>query len=252
MTISLPNLDFATSEAELLKHNPITDRLQNTGNEVHRWLGLALADVWWEFDRMLSKVPTIASIESGNVTLEQYKLYLLDMRQQVSQGGRWITRAASSMKNSHIELRNALIRHAAEEHTDFLMLEKNYLEIGGKAEDMADGGMNVGSQALSAFILHEASKPNPVGIFGATFLIEGLGVKKVFSWSEKIKASLNLSADAVSFLHYHGIADDTHYDNLIKVLTSSYVTAETAVEIRRIAKVVGALYVMQLRELGNY
>ena len=252
MTVSLPEIVLSASKTEVLAQSPLTDRLQSTGNEVHAWLGLALAEVWWEFDQRLSKVPTIAAIENGSVSLQQYKLYLLDMRQQVSQGARWITRAASSMKNSHVELRNALVKHAAEEHTDFMMLEKNFIEIGGDADEIAAGTMNAGSQALSAFILHEASKQNPVGVFGATFLIEGLGAKKVFPWSEKIKAALNLKPEAVTFLHYHGIADETHYDNLVKVLTSPFVTAEAAIEIRRIAKVVGLLYALQLQELGNY
>ena len=41
---------------------------------------------------------------------------------------------------------------------------------------------NIGSEALSAWMFHEASKPNPFGLLGAMFIIEGLGSIKAQEW----------------------------------------------------------------------
>ncbi|MCY4045186.1 MAG: hypothetical protein OXE99_08900 [Cellvibrionales bacterium] len=248
--MNLPELTYALPLDELLEQSPLGHRLEDAG-EVPQWLGRAFADVWHGFHQTLTATPIVKAIESQTIDLTQYHAYLRNMREQVSQGGRWITRAASSMENSYVLLRNALIKHAAEEHQDFLMLEKDYVRTGGDEALLNSGQMNIGSQALSAFIFHEASKPNPVGIFGATFIIEGLGSHKAAFWSDCIQKSLGLNKEQTSFLYYHGEADEDHYENLIKILTSPFMTEANAIEARRIAKIVGRLYALQLEELDN-
>lgn len=247
----LPELTFSLPLDELLEQSPLQNRLESSTNPSSVWLGRAFAEIWYEFNRQLSNTPIVKAIEEKTVTVEQYQSYLRNMRQQVSQGGRWITRAASSMENSHVLLRNALIKHAAEEHQDFRMLEQDYLSVGGDEASLYNRPMNIGSQALSAFIMHEASKPNPVGIFGATFIIEGLGSHKAAKWSQCLQDALNLNRDNVKFLYYHGVADVDHYDNLLKVLNSEFMTEQVVIEARRIAKIVGRLYALQLEELDN-
>ncbi|WP_164503522.1 iron-containing redox enzyme family protein [Pleionea sediminis] len=253
MTIQtqLPELNLTQPLDMLFEFSPLQNRLESAENPASRWLGQALAQVWYDFSNHLSKVPVVRAFEDRKVTRDQYMSYLRNMRQQVSQGGRWITRAASSMENSHVELRNALIRHAAEEHTDFAMLERDFVSMGGELEDIQATSMNIGSEALSAFIMNEATKANNVGIFGATFMIEGLGTNKASLWAEGIKEALNVGNESVSFLYYHGQADADHYENLINVLKSPYFTPDAAVQARRIAKVVGRLYALQLEELDN-
>ena len=252
MSSTLPKLEFSQPLELLFEHSPLKNSLENAENSAARWLGQVLAQVWYDFNEKLKSVDIVRAFEEQTVSNEQYLAYLRNMRQQVSQGARWITRAASSMDNAHVPLRNALISHAKEEHQDFHMLEKDYVQCGGKIDDILTAPMNIGSQALSCFIMSEASRDNPVGIFGATFIIEGLGFNKASLWAEGIKASLNCPTEHVSFLHYHGVNDPDHYDNLIKVLTSPFITPESAQEARRIAKIVGRLYTLQLEELDNY
>ena len=250
--MQLPEFTKSLSTEVLYEQSPLNNRLAACENPASRWLGEALAQVWYEFNQQLLATDIIAAIEGGTVNKAQYLAYLRNMRQQVSQGARWLTRAASSMENSHVLLRNALISHAKAEHQDFLMLEKDYVYMGGALEDIQTQPMNIGSEALSTFIMSEASKSNPVGIFGATFIVEGLGSHKASLWSSKIQNALDVDQDAVSFLYYHGLADEDHYDNLVKVLSSPFITPQVAIEARRIAKIVGRLYALQLAELDNY
>ncbi|HHM04499.1 MAG TPA: 3-oxoacyl-ACP synthase [Gammaproteobacteria bacterium] len=225
--------------------------MAHTDLPVAEWLGLALAEVWCQFEPRLAATPIVKKFEDGSVTLDDYKLYLLNMRQQVKDGARWITRAASSMNDRHLPLRDALIRHAAQEHRDFALLEQNYVAVGGALDDIRCYPQNIGSEALSSYIMHQGSQPNPVHVFGATFIIEGLGATKAGPWARALMDTLGLSQEQVSFLHYHGENDDSHYDNLVKVLASPFVSAEMAPRLVRTAKVVGRLYVLQLEELGN-
>ena len=252
MTTALPELNFTQELDLLLEQSPLKDNLEKVDNPASVWLGRALAQVWLDFEKQLVATPIINAIESETVTKEQYQAYLRNMRQQVSQGGRWLSQTAASMRNSHAELRSALIRHAAEEHLDFKMLENDFIRVGGREQDMMNTPMNIGSQALSAFVLHEASQPNPVSIFGVVFIVEGLGSHKAAPWSRHIQKALGVSEKEVKFLHYHGVADEDHYKKLISILSSDFITPDTAVEIRRVAKVTGRLYALQLEELDNH
>ena len=84
------------------------------GSEVQRWLSEELAFVWSEFEDRLSAVPVLQRLEDATITIEDYRALLLNIRQQVVEGGRWIALAASSMSLPLFPVRSLLIRHAAE------------------------------------------------------------------------------------------------------------------------------------------
>ena len=96
----------------------------------------------------LDEVPIVRRIETGTATVEDYQRLLLHLRQQVVEGGRWISRAASNFSVELFDLRSAAIRHAAEEHRDFLLLERDYVAVGGSLDEIRGGRKNVGSEAL--------------------------------------------------------------------------------------------------------
>ena len=56
-----------------------------------------LARVWIDFETRLHQVPIVAKLETGRFSRDDYKLLLLNLRQQVVEGARWIARAASQM-----------------------------------------------------------------------------------------------------------------------------------------------------------
>ena len=90
-----------------------------------------LAAVWVELEERLDRVPVLSRLAAGTVTLHDYQRLLFNLRQQVVDGSPWISRAASNFDIDHFELRTAAIRHAEEEHRDYLMLERDYVGIGG-------------------------------------------------------------------------------------------------------------------------
>ena len=159
-------------------------------------------------------------------------------------------RAASSFSLKHFGLRSAAIHHAGEEHRDFMMLERDYAACGGAVEDIRDGEKNIGSEALSAYMFHTASRPDPVGMLGAMFVIEGLGTGKAAAWAARFQEVLGLRDDQVSFLRYHGVADDGHYAMLRELLSSVEGDGESDAIVKT-AKVVARLYRLQLEELDN-
>ncbi|KAF2417734.1 iron-containing redox enzyme family protein [Microbacterium sp. B35-30] len=210
-----------------------------------------LADVWVELEERLDAVPLLARLAEGAVTVDDYRRLLFNLRQQVVDGSPWISRAAASFDIDHFELRSAAIRHAEEEHRDYLMIERDYVAIGGSLDELRAGRKNVGSEALSGYMFHYAARPNPVGLLGAMFIIEGLGAKRAAGWAARFQEVLGLADNQVHFMRYHHDADAEHTGNLEAILTSGAIDDRAADEIVRCAQVVARLYALQLEELDR-
>ena len=209
-----------------------------------------LSVVWAGFEGRLDTTPLIRKLDRGQLPLESYLAFLRDLRQQVKDGALWMSRAASSIGEEHLELRSKLMRHAVTEHRDFRLLEADYVKAGGRLEDIREARKNVGSEALSAFMLHEASKPDPFGLLGAMFIIEGLGSIKAQEWGRRLKETLDLPDEAVRFLLYHGENDAEHmkeFEDMLRLVLPDEAVAERIV---RIAEVVARLYALQIEEIA--
>ncbi|MES2588081.1 MAG: beta-ketoacyl-ACP synthase III [Bacteroidota bacterium] len=220
--------------------------------ETSEWLVRQLTQVWIEFESQLYKVPIVKKIHDGKLSLDDYKLLLKDLRQQVIDGSQWISRAASNIDIDLFELRSAFIKHTAAEHKDYQILEKNYVNLGEDINTILTGEKNIGSLALSSFMFQQASKSNPIDLLGSMFIIEGIGKRLSADWGELMKEQLNLNANQVSFFTYHGEADENHFKNLEQALNHPRLDFELAKRIVKTAKTTAKLYKMQLEELGNY
>ena len=185
------------------------------------------------------------------MTIDDYRRLLFNLRQQVVDGSPWIARAASNFDIQHFELRSAAIRHAEEEHRDYLMIERDYVAVGGSLDELRRGRKNLGSEALSGYMFHYADQPNPVGLLGAMFIIEGLGARRAAEWALRFQEVLGLADNQVHFMRYHQDADAEHTGNLEAILNSGMIDDDAADRIVRCAQVVARLYALQLEELDR-
>lgn len=205
-----------------------------------------LALVWGDFEARLEKTPLLRRLARKALTLEDYQALLVNLRQQVADGALWMSRAASNIHETHLELRSTLMRHAVTEHRDFRLLEADYVATGGELAAIRGAEKNVGSEALSAWMFHEASKPNPFGLLGAMFIIEGLGSIKAAGWGRAVADQLSLPDEAVRFLLYHGENDAEHmaeFEAMLRLVPSDPVTESRIV---RCAEVTARLYALQI------
>ncbi|HYH94697.1 3-oxoacyl-[acyl-carrier-protein] synthase III C-terminal domain-containing protein [Hyalangium sp.] len=225
--------------------------LAASGDPIREKLVRELTHVWVDFEAKLQRVPVIEKLTRGVFTVEDYQQLLINLRQQVVEGSRWIARAASSITAEHLALRSSFIRHARDEHRDYEMLERHYVSVGGRQEDIARAPKNIGSEALSAWMFHRAGQENPFDLLGAMFIIEGLGNRVARRWGLAIRDQLGLNDEQVRFFLYHGDNDGTHMERLEAALGSGILTPELAARVAKTAKVTARLYLLQLEELGN-
>jgi len=221
------------------------------GADLQSSLMRRLAQVWVDFETRLDRAPIVDKLNRGKLRIEDYRSLLLNLRQQVMEGARWIARAASNITVEHFPLRSMFIGHAGEESHDYQMIERDFLTVGGALDEIQSAEKNIGSEALSAWMFHRASQENPFDLLGAMFIIEGLGARMARRWGLKIREQLGLDEKQVSFLLYHGANDDNHLSKLEAAIGSGMLTEEMARRIVKTAKVTARLYALQLEELGN-
>jgi hypothetical protein len=209
-----------------------------------------LAVVFADFEQRLEATPLIRKLTRGRFELADYHAFLINLRQQVKDGALWMSRAASNIGEAHLELRSTLMKHAVTEHRDFRLLEKDFTASGGELQDILSAKKNVGSEALSAWMFHEASKPDPFGLLGAMWIIEGLGSIKAKPWGLKVKERLGLPDDALRFLLYHGDNDVEHMEEFREMLAMVLPDEATAERIVTMAKVTARLYALQIEEIA--
>lgn len=213
---------------------------------------LGLINVWSNFSASLDTVPLIDKLQRGKFRMDDYHQLLINHRQQVIEGSRWIARAASSVTSEYAEQRSVFLKHAVTEHRDYKMLENNFTAVGGKLETILHADKNIGTEALHAFMVQRATEPNPFELLGAMFIIEGLGQKKAGSWGKLIQQQLCLEDNQVSFLMYHSANDEQHIAQFEEILNSGILDiAGLDKKIVKTAKIVARLYRLQLEELGN-
>jgi 3-oxoacyl-[acyl-carrier-protein] synthase-3 len=157
----------------------------------------------------------------------------------VIDGSRWIARAASSITPEYFPIRAAFIAHTSDEHRDFEMLERDFAAAGGNLDEIRAGRKNIGSEALSSYVLQRASQENPFDLIGAMFIVEGLGQRVARQWGERIQEQLGLPGDAVSFFLYHSESDVKHFQRLDQAIAAGILTDKLVADhqgTRRLAR----------------
>jgi 3-oxoacyl-[acyl-carrier-protein] synthase-3 len=210
-----------------------------------------LLRVWFDFERRLARIALLQRLDAGTFTREDYLALLLNLRQQVVEGSRWISRCASSFDRDHADVRSAVIGHAHDEHRDYEQLEADFVAAGGDAALIRARPRNAGSEALHGYLMHRAGEANPAGLLGAMWIVEGLGEKMAREWATRIQDLTGLGADCTRFLRYHAANDGTHMDKLYALLERLCRSQTIADDMVMTATVVGRLYALQIEEIDG-
>jgi 3-oxoacyl-[acyl-carrier-protein] synthase-3 len=99
--------------------------------------------------------------------------------------------------------------------------------------------------------MYKAGEPNPVGLLGAMWIIEGLGEKMASSWADRIEELTGHGRECTRFARYHAANDDSHMDRLYGLIDRICTSQQAADEVVRTAKIVARLYAMQLEAIDR-
>ena len=204
-----------------------------------------LMQIWHDYRSAVFRTDLARAILDGSLPRDAYLAWMESWIPQVREGSLWMRRAVSSMGPELRPLAQLVTTHAGEEQLDWQMLYQDYRAAGGTRP--LDGlALNPGGAALNAFMHAYASRPDPIGLLGGIYIIEGTGQRIVPTLLPRLKAALGLSSSALRFIAYHGENDQAH---MLRWLEGVKLAAEhvpdAAREIVRTADSVAALYLQQ-------
>lgn len=208
-----------------------------------------LASLWQDYRSQVWRTPVIHQLVEGRFSKDAYRNWTAQWIPQVREGTKWMREAAQSLDGPYAALAGIIQTHATDEQNDFNILYQDYLAAGGTLA-LNDLVRNPGGQALNAYLHGLAQTPNPVGLLGAIYIIEGTGQRIVPALLPLLRRQVDLPPQAFRFLEYHGANDEHHLTRWLSavemVLT---IDPSVAAKIFATAKRTAQLYIMQFEHI---
>ncbi|HEY1141585.1 MAG TPA: hypothetical protein VGE88_15475, partial [Lysobacter sp.] len=173
-----------------------------------------LATIWHDYRSRAWRTPVIRALRERRFTASDYVHWAENWIPQVREGSLWMREGAASVRAPYEALAALIETHAGDEQNDYEILYSDYRKAGGMRE-LDALRRNPGGEALNSYLHALAAMPNPLGLLGAIYIIEGTGQRIIPALLPLMKASLMqgkdaLPADAFRFLDYHGANDEHH------------------------------------------
>lgn len=211
-----------------------------------------LASIWQDYRSNVWRTPLLRHIRTRELQSGDYVRWMSHWIPQVREGSLWMREGAASLTGDYATLASLIDLHAGEEQNDFKILHSDYLKAGGTETDISKLRRNPGGEALNAYLHGLAATPNPIGLLGAIYIIEGTGQRIVPSLLPLLRAALPLPPDAFRFLEYHGANDEHHLERwLIAVQMALDLDTEGTAQqaILQTARHTAAMYLMQFQHV---
>jgi 3-oxoacyl-[acyl-carrier-protein] synthase-3 len=211
-----------------------------------------LASIWQDYRSNVWRTPLLQRMRTRRLQITDYLRWMSHWIPQVREGSLWMREGAASLTGDYATLASLIDLHAGEEQNDFKILHSDYLKAGGTETDINRLRRNPGGEALNAYLHSLAATPNPIGLLGAIYIIEGTGQRIVPSLLPLLRQSLPLPPDAFRFLEYHGANDENHLERwLLAVQMALELDSEGTAQqaILQTARNTAAMYLMQFQHV---
>ena len=217
-----------------------------------------LAAIWHHYRSRVWRTPAIRKLRDRRFTAADYVQWAAHWIPQVREGSKWMREGAASVRAPYEALAELIETHAGDEQDDYGILYADYRKAGGR-EDLDALRRNPGGQALDAYLHALAATPDPLGLLGAIYVIEGTGQRIIPALLPLMKASLMqgadaLPADAFRFLEYHGANDEHHllrWLRAVEIVLEHDADGAGARAIVDTARRTAEMYLMQFEHLAT-
>jgi 3-oxoacyl-[acyl-carrier-protein] synthase-3 len=209
-----------------------------------------LAGVWHDYQSQLRRTPMFRRITTSRFTRDDYVGWMSAWIPQVRAGSHWMRKARENLREPFLGLSRLIGEHARDEQDDYQILFDDYRAAGGTHTNLEALQRNPGGEALNAFMFSSADQPNPIGLLGAIYIIEGTGQQVIPQLLPSLRRQLDLPERAFRFLRYHGENDQAHLARWLEAVEIVLAADPTPASARRIvetARATADLYLLQFR-----
>ncbi len=212
-----------------------------------------LAVIWHEYRSDVWRSPSVRRLRQGQWTRQDYLGWMEHWIPQVREGSHWMREGAAALTAPFEALATLIQTHAGEEQNDFRILFEDYRRSGGAVADIGQLRRNPGGEALNSYLHALAARPNPLGLLGAIYIIEGTGQRIIPALLPLMKTHLkDVPRDAFRFLEYHGENDENHLARWLAAVEMVLAVDDKGTHARAIiatARRTAQLYLMQFEHL---
>ncbi|MBB1088027.1 iron-containing redox enzyme family protein [Lysobacter sp. SG-8] len=211
-----------------------------------------LATLWHDYRSRAWRTPVIRALREGRFDTADYRAWMQHWIPQVREGSKWMREGAASVRAPYEALATLIETHAGDEQDDYMILFEDYRRAGGEVADIDALRRNPGGEALNSYLHALAATPNPLGLLGAIYMIEGTGQRIIPALLPLMKSTLDLPAEAFRFLEYHGENDAHHlarWLRAVEIVLAHDTDGQGARAIIDTARRTAALYLMQFEHI---
>jgi hypothetical protein len=196
----------------------------------------------------LFSVPVIREALAGQVSLEGYRAFLGQAYHHVRHTVPLMMACGARLPPRLEWLRGAVCEYIDEEYGHERWILDDIAACGGDPEAVSRSRPSLSIELMVAYLYDLIARGNPVGLFGMVKVLEGTSIALATQAAGTIRETLQLPAEAFSYLSSHGALDQGHmatYRQLMNQLDDE----DDRQAVVHAAKVVYQLYAEMFRGL---
>jgi pyrroloquinoline quinone (PQQ) biosynthesis protein C len=201
-----------------------------------------------DVDDALRQLPLIQDCLAGQVDVAAYRRYLESIANQYAwHSPKVMCLAASRCINSHWELANYLLKHAAEERGHSIWAQDDLLAQNIPQKAISDAKPVTACTAMIAYTYYLAGTAKPTALYGWMYILEAVGADL---GPDAIKGLQQQNLPA-NFVSGHATADQTHTQEIEDAIKQYFISDEDQADVLDAAKVSADLYVKMFEQAQN-
>lgn len=196
----------------------------------------------------LLAAPIFAEVLGGRIGLDSYLAFLGQAYHHVKHTVPLLMACGARLPERLEWLREAIAEYIEEEYGHQEWILNDIRACGGDAEAVRHAIPNLPTELMVSYVYDRIARNNPVSFFGMVNVLEGTSIALATQAAEIIQNSLQLPAQAFSYLTSHGSLDLSHVE-FFKTLMNRLDDTDDQDAVIHTAKVVYRLYGDMFRSL---
>ena len=196
----------------------------------------------------LLAAPIFAEVLAGRIGLGSYLAFLGQAYHHVKHTVPLLMACGARLPERLEWLREAIAEYIEEEYGHQEWILNDIRACGGDAEAVRHAIPNLPTELMVSYVYDRIARSNPVSFFGMVNVLEGTSIALATQAAAIIQDSLQLPAQAFSYLTSHGSLDISHVE-FFKTLMNRLDDADDQAAVIHTARVVYRLYGDMFRSL---
>ncbi len=171
----------------------------------------------------LLQVPQLAAGLRGEIDTETYIAYLTQAYHHVRHTVPLLMSMGARLPQRNMWMQSAIAEYIEEEQGHEQWILNDIAAAGGDRQQASDQAPHLTTQLMVAYNYDYINRRNPVGFLGMVYMLESTSIAMATQGAQTLQQSLELPADAFSYLLSHGTVDEDHivfYQKLVNQITS--------------------------------